>query len=197
MNINWDESLLHFHPQSIEPAANGIPLPYYGNYGGPLWTAGEVGGTTPPLPANEDPFSVDPKPLDNLDAAFYLHDLAYKENLGAPVLPDDDFELLQTIYGLQFTNPDAPNYGGDMEASLYAGLASLSYIGLLAFTPGALDQLDDAEVSALPIFAVDAIQNFEAGLEAVPDEGRSLHGALHVFEAKYLPLIQAEFDLII
>jgi len=192
MFINWDESVLHFNPQTIEPAENGIPLPVYGNYGGPLWTAGEVGGTTPPLPANGDPFSVDPQPVDKLDAAFYLHDLAYNVNPGASA--DNDFALLQTIDSLQFTDPNASNYGGDAEASLYAVSASLALIGRLVFTPGALNQLDDAEVSALPRFTVDAVQNFEAGLAAVPDEGRT---AQHAFEANYVPQIEAQFDLLI
>src|SRR4051812_41493249 len=181
MFINWDDTVLHFNE-----------IPVYGNYGGPLWTAGEVGGTTPQLPANGDPFSVDPKPVDNLDAAFYLHDLAYNVNPGATA--DNDFALLQTIDSLQFTDPSAPDYGGDAEASLYAGATSLALIGRLAITPGALNQLDAAEVSALPNFTADAIQNFEVGLASVPDEGRA---ALHAFEANYLPQIGAQFDLLI
>ena len=113
MFINWNETELHFNPLTIEPAANGIPLPFYGNYGGPFWTAGEVGGTTPPLPPNGDPFAVDTQPVDKLDAAFYLHDLAYNVNPEASV--ENDFALLQTIDSLQFSDPGASTYGGDVE----------------------------------------------------------------------------------
>jgi len=176
----------------MEPADSGIPIPVYGNYGGPLWTAGQVGGTTPPLPANGDPFSVDPEPVDRLDAAFYVHDLSYVDNPGASV--ENDFQLLQAIDSLQFTDPSASNYGGDVEASLYAGSASLALIGRLVSTPGALNELDAAEISALPKFTANVIQNFEAGLAVVPEEGRV---ALHAFEASQLSHTEAQFDLLI
>ena len=48
-NINW-EPILFFDPTSLDPfASHGIPIPTYGNYGGPGYTAGTLGGTTPNL----------------------------------------------------------------------------------------------------------------------------------------------------
>jgi hypothetical protein len=58
--ISW-EPTLHFHPTSLDPfTTHGIPVPTYGNYGGPGYTAGTLGGTTP----NSLP---DPAPVDPLD----------------------------------------------------------------------------------------------------------------------------------
>jgi hypothetical protein len=39
---------------------------------------------------------------------------------------------------------------------------------------------------AVGAVALNVIENMESGLAAVPAEGRSLHGALHVFEARFL-----------
>src|SRR4029453_15590025 len=48
--INWEPNLF-FHPTSLDPfATHGIPIPTYGNYGGPGYTAGTLGGTPPPPP---------------------------------------------------------------------------------------------------------------------------------------------------
>jgi hypothetical protein len=44
MHINW-EARSYFDPNSPDPfATHGIPLPTYGNYGGPNYSAGEVDG---------------------------------------------------------------------------------------------------------------------------------------------------------
>jgi hypothetical protein len=69
-NINWIDSTLRFDPKSADPfATHGIPLPVYGLYGGPNWSAGQIGGTvTPTSPAGLDP----------LDALFKTHDLVYQ-----------------------------------------------------------------------------------------------------------------------
>ena len=84
MYINWD-SALRFDPNSLEPSDHGLPTPYYGNYGGINYSAGTVGGTTPnPIDPN-NPLQV---PKDELDTAFYFHDLDYQNNPGAPVLPN-------------------------------------------------------------------------------------------------------------
>jgi len=45
MFINWD--VTRFDPNSVEPSTqHGIPVPSYGNYGGPNYSAGAQGGTT-------------------------------------------------------------------------------------------------------------------------------------------------------
>jgi hypothetical protein len=96
------------------------------------------------------------------------------------MLPEADLELLSTIDSLQFTDP---------EDSLYAGFASLSIIGKLVTTPGALTELAlcGADLSQLAVYTQNAILDLETGLAEVPGEARSLHGALHVFEAKFMP----------
>ena len=47
MYINWDVTI-RFDPNSVLPSTqHGIPVPSYGNYGGPNYSAGEEGGRTP------------------------------------------------------------------------------------------------------------------------------------------------------
>jgi hypothetical protein len=43
MHINW-EVTTRFDPNSLEPSTHGIPIPSYGNYGGPNYSAGVEGG---------------------------------------------------------------------------------------------------------------------------------------------------------
>src|SRR5262249_59072606 len=76
-HINWDPNL-RFDPTSLENpfATHGIPIPTYGNYGGPGYSAGTLGGTTPPPP------NPNPPPLDALDALFYAHDFALQQANG-------------------------------------------------------------------------------------------------------------------
>ena len=136
-----------------------------------------MGGDTPEAP-NGDPTLVEPAPRDALDTAFYFHDWAYQQTPGATILPQADFTLLQTIDDLDLNDP---------EAILYAGFASLSIIGQLVSSQDALAQLTLEQLASLPGYTLDAVQDLEAGLAAAPSEGRSLHGALHVFEAKFLP----------
>jgi hypothetical protein len=69
MHINW-EVTTRFDPNSLEPSTHGIPIPSYGNYGGPNYSAGVENGRTPETP--------NPPPLDALDALFYEHDLVYQ-----------------------------------------------------------------------------------------------------------------------
>jgi hypothetical protein len=111
MNINWDETF-HVSPRTLQPATTGIPLPSYGNYGGP--------GNSGPGPA-----------LDLLDAAFAAHDTGY---LVDPVAAD--VQLIDTILQLDITGKLS-----DPEASLYAGFATLGILGDLALR-GGLDDLD-------------------------------------------------------
>ena len=57
MYINWDEPF-YFNLHTLQPDAHGIPLPSYGEYGGP--------GNSGPGPA-----------VDLLDGAFKTHDEHY------------------------------------------------------------------------------------------------------------------------
>jgi hypothetical protein len=47
MDINWDVTI-RFDPNSVLASTqHGIPVPSYGNYGGPNYSAGDEGGRTP------------------------------------------------------------------------------------------------------------------------------------------------------
>jgi hypothetical protein len=171
MNINWEDSTLRFDPNSPDPfAAHGLPLPVYGNYGGPNWSAGQVGGTITPT---------SPSPVDDLDKLFYQHDLVYQTSQDPLTRALADVQLVEGMRALTFTDPGNPRY--DPEAGLYEGFATLGILGQLA-AGGVVLPDENAIVH-------EAIVNFEAGLAAVPGEARSLHGAFQVFEHQYLDLL--------
>jgi hypothetical protein len=181
MNINWKDSTLRFDPNSPDPfATHGIPLPVYGNYGGPNWSAGQVGGAI-----TGDPL-IDPPPVDPLDALFFAHDFIYQTHPNPQTNLADlaarigaDIVLVEKMRDLTFTDPDAPNY--DPEAGLYEGFATLGILGQLAAF--------GIKLPNQSVLVQDAIVNVEAGLEAVPGEAKSLHGAFHVFEHKFLDFL--------
>lgn len=181
MHIDWKDSTLRFDPNSADPfATHGIPLPVYGNYGGPNWSAGQVGGTITGNPL------IDPPPVDDLDTLFYTHDFVYQTHPNPQTNPADlaarigaDMALVQNMQLLTFTDPGQPNY--DPEAGLYEGLATLAILGQLAAF--------DIHLPNEQGLVQEAITNFEAGLAAVPGEAKSLHGALHVFEHRFLSLL--------
>jgi hypothetical protein len=180
MYIDWEPNL-HFDPHSPEPfATHGIPIPVYGNYGGPDYTAGVLEGTTPETP--------DPAPVDALDALFYQHDLVYQHFRDGVItnpalLVAADVHLVESMYALTYTDPGDPNY--DPEAGLYEGFSTLGLVGQLA-AEGALQQLPPADQLIIAAAAQEALVNLEAGLAAIPGEAKSLHGAFHVFEHKFL-----------
>ena len=100
MHINW-EVTTRFDPNSLEPSTHGIPIPSYGNYGGPNYSAGVENGRTPETP--------NPPPLDALDALFYEHDLVYQhvQDGTAPptAIAQADVHLVEAMYGLTQTDP--------------------------------------------------------------------------------------------
>ena len=172
MNIDWKDATLRFDPNSPDPfATHGIPLPVYGNYGGPNWSAGQVGGVITQT-------SADPPPVDDLDELFYAHDFVYQTHPNAGD-PNDlaariqaDIVLVESMHDLTFTDP---------EVGLYEVFATLGILlQLAAFNIEVPDQQNIVE---------DAIANVNAGLAAVPGEAKSLHGAFHVFEHQYLDLL--------
>ena len=170
-NINWEPNLF-FDPTSLDPfASHGIPIPTYGNYGGPGYTAGTLGGTTPNPPPN-------PPPVDQLDGLFYQHDLVFQQFQDGVItdpaaLVQASVQLVFDMSALTYTDPGSPNY--DPAAGLYEGLG----------TPPVQEQI--------AIATQEAVTNFEAGLAAIPGEAGSLHGALHVFEHKFADTLP--FDL--
>src|SRR5262249_34718752 len=85
MLINWDVTA-RFDPNSLVPSTHGIPIPSYGNYGGPNYSSGVGGGTTPE-PGSADFLAHPPK--DPLDQLFYTHDLTYQHVKDGLVPPLD------------------------------------------------------------------------------------------------------------
>ena len=155
MWISWD-STLHVHPTTPAVATHGIPVPIYGLYGGP---------------GNSGPGA----PKDELDAAYQVHD----EQSGGTVAEQSaaDVQLINTI-----TQLDQQGALSDPEASLYAGFSTLAILGQLAINDD-LDLLGGQNVLAAVVDG--ALANIQEGFAGAPSEGRSLHGAVHVFEAKF------------
>jgi hypothetical protein len=187
MFINWDVTA-RFDPNSLVPSTHGIPIPSYGNYGGPNYSAGVEGGRTPE-PGSADYLAHPPK--DPLDQLFYTHDLTYqhvKDGLVPPqeipnVIAQADVTLVKGLDALAKTNLEP-------ETLLYDAVGTLSVGGKILTTELAyVDPLDAARV----LTAVQAaIPNFEIGLAETPGkEARSLNGAFHVFEAHFAQLVQA------
>jgi hypothetical protein len=125
MFINWDVTA-RFDPDSLVASTqgvstHGIPIPSYGNYGGPNYSAGVEGGTTPEGP------NPTPAPVDALDTLFWQHDLVYQHVKDGLVPPQDipnaiaqaDVTLVEGMYALTQTNLDP-------EAFLYDALGTLT-----------------------------------------------------------------------
>jgi len=187
-HINWDPNLSFDPTDASDPfATHGIPIPTYGNYGGPGYTAGTLGGTTPNPPP-------DPAPVDALDALFYQHDLVLQKVIDGLLPPaaavGATVELVTNMAALPNIDPDDAHY--DPSVGLYEGLATLAVVNQLLVATGAWDFLDDGTKGAIAAASQEAVKNFEAGLAAIPGEAGSLHGALHVFEHKFAPLLPFE-----
>jgi hypothetical protein len=191
-NINWDDpNPLYMNPQygvDLEgnaPSGSGIPLPTYGNHGGPNKSGpGE--------------------PVDKLDALFMKHDQAILDGLTDRKTPgvltpdemvDAHANLFNAIDGL-------PQSGGlvlgDAGATLYSGLTIFALTGQLA----QLDLLEKLEVALDPKDRLDpavfddvsaalseALAYMEAGLAGLTPteagEARSLSGLLPVLENQF------------
>ena len=103
--INWNTDVF-IDPATLSPAAGGIPIPTYGNYGGPGYSNGSIGGTIT-IGARA--------PVDSLDALFYSHDLAYQLQPQSKDIPSADLAL---IGGIELLTAAGQH---DAEVSLYAG----------------------------------------------------------------------------
>jgi hypothetical protein len=188
--INWEPNLF-FHPTSLDPfATHGIPIPTYGNYGGPGYTAGTLGGTTPPPPPN-------PPPVDALDALFYQHDFVFQQFHDGVItdpaaLIQASAQLVLEMSALTYTDPGSANY--DPAAGLYEGFGTLAVVSQLLVDTGAFQALPPLLQQQIAVASQEAVTNFEAGLAAIPGEAGSLHGALHVFEHKFAESLP--FDLL-
>jgi Ca2+-binding RTX toxin-like protein len=95
----------------------------YGNYGGPDYSSGVVGGTIT---------ESSPPPVDVYDAAFYLHDLAYQSSSDPAVRIPADVQLAQSLSDLTLHGGGDVNVitggegddiqvGGDRDDWIYGG----------------------------------------------------------------------------
>jgi len=188
-HINWDPNL-RFDPTSLDNpfATHGIPIPTYGNYGGPGYTAGTLGGTTPPTP--------NPPAVDALDQLFYAHDFALQQ---AQAIPDPQaaaqavvgasVDLVLKMDQLTLIEPSSHDY--NPAAQLYEGLGTLAVVSQL-IAP-AWQSIPEPTQGLIEAAAQHAVTNFEEGLAAIPGEAGSLHGAFHVFEHQFAQSLP--FDL--
>lgn len=127
MSINWLITV---------QSSQDIPVPTYGNYGGPDYSGGDI------IDPGETPDFTVP-PTDSLDQLFQRHDEAYYDPNATPEdLANADLSLIQGILAL----PDDAVTG---EGDLYAGAAVLALIyqiGVVNKQPQLLTQLDLPEV---------------------------------------------------
>ena len=155
--INWEPNLF-FHPTSLDPfATHGIPIPTYGNYGGPGYTAGTMGGTTPPPPPN-------PPPMDALDALFYEHDLVFQQFHDGviedpAVLIQASVQLVLAAAALTYTDPGSANY--DPAAGLYEGFGTLAVVSQLLVATGAFQALPPSVQQQIAMASQEAVRNFK------------------------------------
>lgn len=165
MFINW-EPTLYIDPKDLTPAEHGIPVLSYGNYGGPGYSAGTVGGETPAaLPVSPDPLA----PVDALDTAFYFHDRIYQASTDPAALRQADIALVTEITSLDLVDP---------EAALYGGFASLALIGQLVVT----DTVEPTD-PFVRVAVGDAVENVSTGIDALSHELFGLPSMLYSFGA--------------
>jgi hypothetical protein len=141
MYINWTTDVF-IDPVTLVASAgpNGIPVPTYGNYGGPDYSNGTVGGTIP--------ISGGVAPVDNLDALFKLHDFAYQTQLQPPAkeLPSADLAL---IHGIESLTGHL-----DAEASLYGGAAILGIASFMTANGHPLSPLESFVATAIATYDI-------------------------------------------
>jgi hypothetical protein len=143
-NIHFDEPF-YIDPVTLQPAASGIPLPTYGNFGGAGYSQGV-------FVLNPDPTQFDPVPIDSLDQLFQVHDQAYTAGATPNDLSVADVALIRGIAALDQSQLDP-------EASLYGGAATLAVIEHLEET----DSLGLITQEELVGTTTEALQNIERG----------------------------------
>ena len=153
--INWEEPFYLNTRTLTTPASpegrHSIPIPTYGNYGGPGYTQGDFGENPLQQPTTSE------RPLDALDRQFRRHDVASALAGDDPAAQATaDLALVQKIAGLSDEKLSDP------EASLYAGLTTFVLTGQIAVN-GTREQFRDAR-QALP----DALDNITSGLDELP-----------------------------
>jgi len=148
LNTNWS---------ILVPGPDGVPIPTYGNYGGPGYSNGQV------LSSPDQPVDYSAPPVDPLDALFRFHDMAY-DSRSTLVRAEGDLALIQGIQGLSLglLSP---------EQSLYAGAAIVFGIQQLALVNGHPELLSQPQLLAAASTSVHEIQYGLAHLEPADATG--------------------------
>jgi hypothetical protein len=156
------EELVSINWSILVPGPGGVPVPTYGNYGGPGYSDGEV------LSSPDQPVDYSAAPVDPLDELFRFHDMAYASP-STLVRAEGDLALIQGIQGLSLglLSP---------EQSLYAGAAIVFGIQQLALVNGHPELLSQSQLLAAANTAVHDIQYGLGHLE--PDDAADLRGWL-------------------
>jgi hypothetical protein len=142
MEINW---------LILTEGPEGIPVPTYGQYGGPNWSGGKFVG-------DDEPGNYTVQPKDPLDKLFKDHDQAYDQ-------PDTllrakaDLLLIQDILR---QSPDEVTGEGD----LYAGAAALAMLYQIAVVNGRPELLLKVDVEEIVHGAIDRIEEGRVTPEA-------------------------------
>jgi len=162
-NINWDLEF-HIDPVTLQPTTTTvgtIAFPTYGNFGGPLYTNGQLVGAQPLPPPDEEP-------LDILDQFFKLHD--------AGTLSDEG--LLQAIIDIKPNQLDA-------EGDLYAGITALALIAQMALSGEVLSPKE------LKHDVKEALRDVQSGVQHLPPEDIAGLQNLLVENAPYIQVLGA------
>lgn len=159
----------------------GFPVPTYGEYGGPGYTAGEY--SLPGSATDPDDYVL-VKPIDPLDALFKFHDMAYDPGLpgyNPAALPLADVALIKGISRI-------PNDQLDADAAIYAGLTTLAHVAQVELVaPDLLSDKQDVR------YVWGALHDIQRGLDDLdPTELAYVAAALGTFSRLPLP----GFDLL-
>jgi hypothetical protein len=144
MQINWLQ---------LTEGPGDIPVPTYGQYGGPNWSGGEVVG-------DNEPGNYDVPPEDRLDALFRDHDQAYDQP-DTLLRAQADLRLIQAIL-------DQPADEVTGEGDLYAGGAVLAMLYQIAVVNDHPELLFQVDVGQIVQGAVDRIE--EGSITPEPQE---------------------------
>jgi len=153
LNINWSV---------LVPGPGGLPIPTYGDYGGPGYSNGHV-LSSPDQPVDYSAPSVDP-----LDALFRFHDMAY-DSPSTLVRAEGDLALIQGIEELSSGHLSP-------EESLYAGAAIVFGIQQLTLVNDHPELLSQPQLLAAASTSVHDIQYGLTHLE--PADAIGIHAWL-------------------
>jgi len=148
MAINWS---------ILAPVSGPFTVPTYGNYGGPRYSDGRL------LTSSDEPVGHATPPVDELDALFRFHDIAY-DSRDPAVRAEADLALIQGIKAL-------PDDALSAEGSLYAGGAILFSLALITAVNDHPELLSRSEALAATRTALEDIHEGLTHLEPDDQEG--------------------------